>query len=595
MIATKFKNPADLVDQYVDQVTSGARVAGRCEKLAVRRYLDDLDNAAKRGWYLDRKIAREAVLFFPLCLRHSIGEWSGDPFELDPWQAFITWNLQGWRSLETGLRRFRKAYVTVARKNGKTTWAAGFACQLLYLDNPIEPGARGFCAATKKPQAALLWDEARRMIESSPTLGSRTRIRPSRYEIMIPGSPWNESTLQPVGADATRQDGLNPSFVFKDEIHAWTRSLRDLNEKLSTGGASRRQPLEVIITTAGDDNSEIWEEEHDFATKVVESIELGQVVDDTFFSFICQADDEDDPFDEATWQKANPNYGISVKPSYIAGQAAEAAAMPAKWNQFVRYHCNRRTASFEQAYPIELWKLGAQDFPDPVDGSMVYAGLDLGRTDDWAAVTLVFPEEYRDDEKKRRWRFKIVSHSWACEGINSKIPFDRDPFRTWIAEGLMSFQKGNEVLDFAEIKQFFRDVRRRYQLKQVVYDKTFAHELAASLLNDYGIPVFDFFQNHHKYTEPILSFDRALKRGDILHRSDPVLAWQAGNAQVVTRPDGLMMIDKGNGQRWKKIDAIVALLMGYSGAIYAAKKSRGSAFLMPGGRKNEQNETTAAK
>lgn len=573
MIAHNFTDPAELVKQYTDQVVAGERAAGRLERLAVERHVTDMETAQERGWYFDSKIARKSCIFFPQCLKHSIGEWAGHSFELNPWQAFVVWNIQGWRSTDDDTRRFRKAYITVGRKNGKTTWMAGFAALLLYADTPIESGGRGYCAATKRSQASLLWDETRRMIQQSYDLNKRTVITPSRYKIMVVGEPWNESTFEPLGADATRQDGLNPSFVIKDELHEWRRGQRALDEKLSTGGAARRQPLELIITTAGDDNSEIWAEEHEFASKVVAG-----GIDDTYFALICQADEDDDPLDKSSWQKANPNWGFSVKPKYIESQAAEAVNKPSAMNGFERYHLNRCTTSFPQAYPKELWDLGNQSFDDPVNGAICFGGMDLGRSDDWSAVSFVFPE-FVDDT----WHYKIISKTWAVEGQgHSKIPFDRDPWRTWIYDGILAYEK-SEIMDFSELKAWVIEMWRKYQLKSLAYDKTFAHEIAASLYNDYGVPIFDYFQTHAKYTEPIKSFEHALRAGCIYHRGDPVLSWQAGNTTMSVRRDGKLMLDKGGAVRWKKVDAMVATMMAYSECIYASdKKQKGAVFITPG-------------
>jgi len=573
-----------LVQGYLDSVTSGERATCFHERAGVARHLDDLKHAAKRGYVFDKEIATAAVDFFPTYCRHSIGEWAGEPFELHPWQAYCVWQIMGWRSLGSNVRRYRKAYLTVARKNGKTTWAAGMALLLMYADNIgdtapfVERGARGYCAATKKPQAALLWEEAKRMIEQSPELSELATIRDYKTLIRLEQAPWFDSQFTTVGADGSTQDGLNTSFVIKDEIHAWSRckSHRDLHEKLSTGGASRLSPLELIITTAGDDSSEIWGEEHAMAERVCEG-----GIDDTYFAFIAQAEEDDDVFDLTTWEKANPNWGVSVKPQYIKNQMHEALQNGSSLNQVIRYHCNRRTQGYSPAYPQATWALGSAPFEAPADNAICFGGMDLGRSDDWSAVTLVFPEEV-----KGAWRYTILSRTWAAAGRGkSRIPYDRDPWRTWIADGAIQFQN-NEILDYTDLKAYVVEARKKYRLKSLAYDGTFAGEVAASLLNDYGVPMFEFFQTYAKYTEPIISFRKSLEDGRVSHGGDPVLQWQANNCELRENPraDGTLMIAKGWGHRWKKVDAVVAMLMGYSEAIYAAgKRKKGSAFLMPRG------------
>lgn len=587
MIANRIKDPENLVESYIDQVLTGSRSAGRLERFAVERYQLDVQSAADRGFFFDKKIARDCCLFFPNILRHSIGQWADEPFDLSPYQAFCVWNIQGWRSIEDKTRRFRKALITVARKNGKTTWGAGFANLLTYCDWPIEVNGRGYCAATKKPQAALLWSEVARMIRRSPSLSIRTKIlgedNASGGRVIVKSMPYNGSTIETIGSDALRQDGLNPSFVIKDELHAWRRGLIDLDEKLSTGGGARTQPLELIFTTAGDDNSEIWQDEFDFASRVLESSHVGDATDDSYFALVCMIDDDDSPLDPACWPKANPNLDISVRSKYLVDQAAEAALRPSKLRSFTRYHCNRKVGSYIQTYPPELWERGlVKNIIDPPPSALCYGGMDLGRADDWAAVTLVFPEQIEAEKNPRkRWRFKVMSRSWACKGIASaSTDYTREPFASWIKNDLLEFQS-DETLDFAPLKAWVVQMGRKYVLKRLAYDRTFAHEVAASLLNDYGISVVDYPQTYKAFTEPIKSLEKALLENRI-ETCDQVLTWQAMNCETVYDPRGMCMLDKGNAKRWRKIDAMVALLMAYSEAIYdGKKKSLGAGFVAP--------------
>lgn len=585
MIASKVPDFAKTVDDYCQSVEDGTRVAGRYEQMAVKRYRNDVVNAHERGWVFDARTAANACKFFPLYLRHSMGEWAGDPFYLDPWQAFCWWNVQGWRSMEDGSRRFRKLYITVARKNGKTTFASGASTQMAFCDYPIEPGGRGFCAATKKDQAALLWSESRRMIEASPRLKKLCKIMGGRNKsggvVHVEKGPQKGTTFEPVGSDSDKQDGLNPTFVWKDEIHEWQRKHRGLHEKLSTGGASRRQPLEGIITTAGDDDSEIWEEEHEFCCRVVEAGSRGETVDDTVFAFICQIDEDDDPFDPSVWPKANPNWGVSVKPKYIEAQAREATAKPSARNAFIRYHCNRRVASFEQAYPAHLWERGTLAFPEPQPGDLCFVSFDIGRTNDWAAWSAVWPQQFTDDAGIDRWRYRIRTKPYCCKGTNVAADYTKPPYSEWIREGLLGFQT-DEVLDTAELKQDVLGLTEEFRVLNVPYDDSYAKELALDLFNNHGVPVFNFYQTHLRYNEPLIAFENALVEGRIDHGNCPVLNFQAGNCQYNYDPKGRRMLDKGNRQRWKKIDAMVATIMAFSEAIYHAKTTDDSVYTRRG-------------
>jgi phage terminase large subunit-like protein len=381
----------------------------------------------------------------------------------------------------------------------------------------------------------------------------------------------------PLGSDSTTQDGLNPSFVIKDEIHEWQRKHRQLNEKLSTGGASRRQPLEWIITTAGDDDSEIWEEEHEFACRVVEAGARGQVIDDSVFAFIRTIDEDDDPLDEAVWPKANPNIDISCKRKYLQAQANEARQKPSALNSFIRYNTNRRVGSFEQAYPSHLWNRGNQSFPEPKPGDLCFVSFDIGRTNDWAAWAAVFPQQFTDSNGAKKWRYKIKSKPYCCKGANVTVKYSEPPYSLWIRDGLLGFQT-DEVLDVAELRQDVLELRETYDVKSVPYDDSYAKELALDLYNTHGVPVFNFYQTHLRYNEPLIAFENALTEGRIDHGNCPVLNFQAGNCQYNYDPKGRRMLDKGNRQRWKKIDAMVAVIMAFSEAIYHAKSAPTSVY-----------------
>jgi phage terminase large subunit-like protein len=576
------KQPRDLVDEYVQAVRSGERPACAAEVAAIDRHFSDLDEASKRGLYFDEDIATEACLFFPHVLRHSIGEWQGEPFFLDPWQAWLVWCIQGWRNADDKTRRFTRAYVTVGRKNGKTTWAAGMALALSYFDHPLDPGMRGYCAATKLDQAVLLWSEAARMIKQSPDLNDCSRVKEYKHLIEIPelpGYPHYGGEFKAVAADGKKLDGLNPSFVLCDELHEWAAHQRKQFEKLATAGGSRRQPLVIYITTAGDDNSTLWQEVHDYATRVAMSGAAGKEIDDTFFPYIAQLEAEDDPFEPANWPKANPNYGVSLKPKYLRAQAAEAANKPSAENQFIRYHGNRRVSSLSTAFGEALWSEGNQEYTPPEDGDVCYGGFDLARSDDWMAAALVFPHTPDGAEQTQ---FRVMVRCWACQGANASIDYSQPPFSTWIREGLLEFQPGNEVLDFAPLRHWFAEAQQKYNLRQVNYDATYAGETGIHLQEEYGINVRDMHQTPKNYTEPIVRFLQCLRNGQIAHGADPVLAWQAMNSELIHQAStDYVMIKKSQDDRSRKVDGIVSMLMAFEPAIYAdGLYSSGTPFMI---------------
>jgi phage terminase large subunit-like protein len=553
-------NPKHDVQAYIDGVTSGDIVAGKLVRLAVQRHVSDLKHAHARGWRFDVSAASKAVLFFPACCRHSIGEWDGEPFVLSPWQAFVVWVLFGWRNIQTGYRRFRKAFLSVARKNGKTTMVAGLGLLLMFMDTPFEAGCEIYCAATKEDQAKILYREAVRMVEASSDLDALATIRKSRAEIA-----WeeNHSTFKPLGSDSKGMDGLNPHGVLLDELHAWREQHRQLKEKLETGGGARRQPLEIIITTAGDDKSQLWIEEDAFAVKVLESVISGNVIDDTTFAYICRIDEEDDPFNEDVWPKANPNYDVSVKPQYLRDQANEAKHKPTTTNQFLRYHCNVKVGSTERAISAEMWAKGNEPLITAA-GAQGFGGIDLGRSDDWCAIGGCFPvlrpKLSEEDDGISHW--EIRAKAWTSK--DGEFPVTAEPYRSWIKDGLLECSSGNQV-DFAAVKQEIRVWSDLYNITNWAFDPNFATAPAQDWQEDIGIELYRFYQTPKYYNEPVRRFLSELKAGRIRHGNEPVLGWQAGNLTIRRNAKDEWMPEKG--QKLHKIDGMIAVLMAFAGCI----------------------------
>ena len=566
MIIDNVPTPREMVEQYVDDVLSGRVVAGRYVKLACARYRYDQETCRERGLRFDSKIATRCVQFFPAVLRHYKGEWAGEPFHLDAWQAFCVWNLFGWRRESDGLRRFKRAYVTVARKNGKTTIAAGVALLCTYFDEPAEPGAETYFIATKKDQSLIGFHDCVSMIGAAGTLSKRTKIRKSPQSISYVAA---SSYIKPLSSEANL-DGLNPHCVIEDELHAWSERMRDAKEKMESGSGARRQPLILQVTTAGSDDSIIWIEEDKHACNALEAVEARQVYDDETFAFIARIDDEDDPFDESCWVKANPNLGTSVKLSYLRDAASAAKQRPEKLGQFVRYHCNRKHERSDKPITSPRWRRGAQPV-EIADGAYCHGGIDLGRTNDWCAAAIVAPRYEDTEQGKVATRYDIVSKAWCCR--EGGFAADAEPFRGWHRAGLLEICEGTSI-DHLAVKEWVIQQSKRLNVATWAYDPQFAKSFGMSLKDEHGINVFEFTQAPAYYHEPCRAFLDALDAGIIHHGDDPVLSWQAKNLVFRTNHKGLQMPDKSDTKH--KIDGVVAMLMAFSECMYAAKQESGA-------------------
>ena len=236
----------DPVTAYARAVTEGQILTNRLVRLAGERHLDDLGSAGTRGLRFDPQAAQHGIDFFGF-LRHSKGEWAGQTFALAPWQAFLVGCLFGWKRAD-GLRRFRTAYCAVPRKNGKSTLSAGIGLYLLVADG--EQGAEIYSAATSRDQARIVFDEAKRMVGSSPALRRRVGILINNLHVAS-----TASRFMPLSSDSSTMVGLNVHGAVIDELHA--HKTRKVVDVLDTATGARRQPLLFEITTAGYDRHSI--------------------------------------------------------------------------------------------------------------------------------------------------------------------------------------------------------------------------------------------------------------------------------------------------------------------------------------------------
>jgi len=530
----------DPVLSYARTVVAGKVLCGSLHKASCARHLHDLKHLAGHHWSLGH--ALHAIQFFSGYLRHWKNEWRGQPLHLEPWQEFVIGCLFGWRR-DDGLRRFRVAYIELPRKNGKSTIGAGIALYLAFIDR--EPGAEVYCAATKREQARIVFEACRQMVLLSPPL--RKRIQVGKHAISQEASA---STLQAVSADDTTMDGLNTHGAIIDELHAHRNS--GVVDVIETSMAARRQPLQVEITTAGVGQLSICWRHHDYSAKLLDGFTADAFVDPAWFAFIAHAEADDDYTQEATWQKANPNFGISVKPDYLKDKAAKARQLPAAQNVFRQKHLNQWTEQAERWIDMRAWDLCAGAITTTRDqGRPAYAGLDLASTRDLAACCVVINA---GDEV-----IEVIPRLWIPEAkLEERTRNDRVPYGQWVNEGVLSVTPGN-VIDFARVKTDTLALCDTWGVSEVGYDPWNALQLALEL-EQAGLLMVQTRQGYATMTNPMAELGSRVVSGKLRHGGHPVLRWMAGNMVASRDAAGNMKPDKKRAV--DKIDGIVALLMG---------------------------------
>lgn len=533
------------VKKYINDVLSGRRICGKLERLAVERHLADLENADKLKIRFDEVAAMRCISFFSI-LKHSKGEFSGKRFELEPWQMFIVWVLFGWKRLD-GSRRFRYAYVEVARKNGKTTFAAALSLYMMVLDG--EDGAEIYTAATKRDQAKICWTEARNMVGKSPALSNKI----ARFQSAL----TMESTLskmEPLAADSDKLDGLNPHFAVVDEYHAHKTDM--LYNVLKSATGARRQPMIFTITTAGFDKTSPCF----LMRRIYIDVLLGIKKQENTFVMIYSADEGDDWKDPKTWAKSNPNMGISISAEYLEEEFKSAL------NRGGSEEVNFKTKNLNQWVDAPtVWiqdekvrKCSNGTTDADLVGQTCYAGLDLASHVDINALALYFPE------------LKAVKmHYWIPEAKMEENA-DRVDYKTWAAEGRIFVTEGN-VIDIDAQVEKITEIIRGVNCRNIAFDPAKAYHGTVQGLQKAGLNniLDEFNQSIKTMSEPTRELQRLVESAEVDLMDDPVLRWMFRNAVAVTDANDNIKLHKAKSMN--KIDGLTAIINAIGGYMSGAK------------------------
>jgi len=509
------------------------------------------------GFYFDKRAAQVAVAFFEKLLKHSKGEWAGQPFELAEWQREgVIKPLFGWKRAD-GTRKFRTAYIEVPRKNGKSTLAAGIALFLLFADG--EPGAEVYSAAADRDQAGIVFDEAKSMVEGSPELAKRSQV--FKRSIVILSS---RSSYKVLSADAYTKHGLNAHGVIFDELHA--QPDRELWDVLTTSTGARRQPLVVAITTAGYDRQSICYEQHEYARRVLEKV----VDDPSFFGYIAAADDQEDWTDEAIWRKANPSLGVTVKLDYLRNEANKAQQSPAYQNTFRRLHLDQWTQQETRWLDLAAWDACAREVDQKLlEGAPCYGGLDLASSSDIASFVLVFPAEPGEEE-----RYQLMPFFWMPQAnLVDRSRRDRAPYDAWVRQGLITATEGT-VIDYGYIVRDIEALSEKYNIKEIAFDRWGAFQVSQQL-EGAGLTMVGFGQGFASMSAPTKELLRLVLDKRIAHGGNPVLRWMADNVVVSQDAAGNVKINKLKSR--EKVDGIVSGVMALDRAVRHSR-SGGSVY-----------------
>lgn len=489
-------------------------------------------------------------------LRHTQGQWAGQPLKPDPWQvAYVLAPVFGWvrwdDDSEAYVRIVRELYVDVPRKNGKSTLAGGLAIYMTCADG--EQGAQVITAATTKEQAGFVFEPVKKLAEAAPAL--KKHVLPLKDKILHKRSG---SYFKPIASVAGAQHGANIHCAIVDELHE--HKTPELVETIETGTGSRRQPLVVIITTA---DSGKRESVYDRKRKRVEQLARRVFAAPSVYGVVWAAEKDDDPHVEATWRKANPGYGVSPTRSYLQAKSDEAKQSPADLAKFLRLHLGRRTKQETKYLTTESWNRNAGMVDESkLAGREAYGGLDLAATSDLCALCWLFP----DDE---RGGFDALWRLWTPEdNVEALDQRTAGAASVWVREGLLVATPGN-VADYDYIQlQIERDIDT-FDVRSVGFDPWSAVPLTNELAKSEA-PMVKVRQGFVTMSPPLKELQRLLLKGtakapQFRHGGNPAVAWMVDNLAVAMDPAGNVKPDKARSA--EKIDAVSALVTALSEAM----------------------------
>jgi phage terminase large subunit-like protein len=504
--------------------------------------------AIRQGCYFDESAALRVLAFFRKFLRHSQGKWAGKPFEPLPWQyERVIEPLFGWKR-PNGKRRFRRCGIAVAKKNGKSTLLAALGLYLLVGDG--EAGAEVYSAGADREQAAIIYNEAARMVKASTGLTGYLTTIPSGKKIAF---PLANSYYRALSSEATTKEGLNIHGLLFDELHA--QRTPDLFNALKYGGAAREQPLLFWITTAGYDRGTVCYEEWQTALAVQES----RRIDVDLLPVIYAASPGDDWNDPAVWLKANPSMGETLDAADFKAAHEEAKGSASKENAFRRYRLNQWVSQSVRWIPMEKWDACLTDYAPP-RGDKLYCGLDLSATTDLTAASYLFDKAGDIHIAPRFWVPK--------DTLRRRERENRTRFDQWVRDGFIRPTEGN-VVDYNVIRADLNEDRLKFNFREIAIDPWHATQLAVDLQAD-GFNVVYVRTGFASVGAATKEFEKRVLGRTFSHDGNPAMSWQVDNVAVEQDASGNLKPSKRRSG--EKIDGVVASILALARMISDPKK-----------------------
>lgn len=547
------------IEEYNNWIKANPNKVNKKIKIIYNKLVDDIVNPKTISFFnelteeeethtyiFDENKANRPIEFIERFCKHSKGKWAGKPVILELWQKAFIQALFGFVDNETGLRKYQKSILFVARKNGKSTLAAGIG--LYMLTSAGEGGAEVYSVATKKEQAKIVWEEARRMVKKSPALFKRIRT-------LINGLFYdnNESFFKALASDSNSLDGLNSFFVIADEIHAWKD--KNLIDVMYDSMSGREEPIFSEFSTMGTVRENVFDNEYEYGSDLIETFEkTGLMKDERILVIIYELDNPKEIEKEECWYKPNPGLGTIKNVNILRDKVKTANNNPNELPNLLCKDFNIRQNDQDKWLTYEVIHNTATFSDDEIYDTYAIGGVDLSSTTDLTCATLIVI--------KNGIRYVKQQYFIPTQKLEYKINDDKIPYDKWEKRGLVTLCEGAKI-DYCDVTQWFLKMQDDLKINTlwVGYDPWNTQYWVEEMKN-YGFEMYEVRQGAKTMSNPMKQLEAELMDKIVNYNNNPVLEWCLLNTSVKRDDNDNIRPVKGQKQR-ARIDGAVSLIIAY--------------------------------
>lgn len=530
------------ISEYVEKIRTGKVIVSKRVRKVHEGLQYDIEHPT--NYIFDEKKAQRPIDFIEKFCRHSKGEWAGRPIKLELFQKAFISALFGFVDKETGYRKYKETMFYVARKNGKSTMLAGIALYSLIADN--EPGAEVYSVATKKDQAKIIFDELLNMVKQSPELAQACKKRKSDLYFSL-----TMSKCQPLGKNSDTLDGLNSSLVIIDELHAVKD--RNLYEVMKQSQSARRQPLLIMISTAGTLRECIFDDMYKYACDVAD----GVISDPSFLPIMYELDNKKEWLDPKNWEKANPGLNSIKKVSDLIDKVERAKQSPRDLTGLltkdfnVIQTVNTAWLTFEDIENTETFNI------DDFKNMYAIGGADLSITTDLTCATLLLMD-------KSEKRYVTQMYFLPKDNFEQRVQEEKIPYDKWLEAGQLRLCNGNSI-NYSDVTAWFIEMVEKYEITPawIYYDSYSARYWVEEMQNN-GFNMVRCIQGAKTLSLPMQMLGADLKAKKVNYNNSSILKWCITNTGIEEDRNGNIVPIKAQSPKYR-IDGLASLLDAYVG------------------------------